>query len=230
MSMANPARPVPGVHDIGRRPRFELGHHRITWIPLVLLIATVGVVTRSHLPGWWIGPPAAWFLAISLLAGWRWSMDPRTWPGDPILRGRNPNRCALLIEVRAADAEHAPTLLRALALRGVGCTVFVAPGVELGDALDGHEPATLLASVGVVRNYWRPDGLRPRAGTPGRLCGHTIRLGPRSPPLDASRVVGTDLVVVPAGVPPDLLLGWIDEWATRAVFAGTVSAAILPPG
>ncbi|MBM4368992.1 MAG: hypothetical protein FJ102_22440 [Deltaproteobacteria bacterium] len=186
---------------------------------------TLGVALASA--GWIAAPllllPGAWLALALLVAGRAWWDDPATWPGRPVLRGCHPARCALLLEVRRGEEARARPILESLAARRLACTVFVEAGVDLGLAAEGHQRGELRDQPG--EGPWRPLGRRPRVGA-GMLAGHTIVLDHASPDSRAHRVVGTDLVVVSPRVDVTRLLAWIDEWESRAVFAGTLSAAL----
>ncbi|MBM4393734.1 MAG: hypothetical protein FJ090_21620 [Deltaproteobacteria bacterium] len=177
--------------------------------------------------GWLAVPllllPGAWLAVAAVAAGWAWWVDPSAWPGRPVLRGRHPARCALLLEVRRGEEARALPILVSLAARRLACTVFVEAGVDLGLAVDGQELGELRDQPG--EGPWRPLARRPRAGA-GMLVGHTIVLDHASSDARAQRVVGTDLVVLSPRVDVARLLVWIDEWESRAVFAGTLSAAM----
>ncbi len=198
-------------------------HVRILLAPAAAFLLGLALVSGGWLPMATLLLPGAWIGVAGAIARRAWLEDPATWPGKPVLRGVHPARCAVLLEVRRGDEARARPVLESLAARRLSCTVFVEAGVDLGRTLDSHERGDLGDQAGT--NPWRPLGRRPR-GAGGMLVGHTVNLDDKSPESRAERVVGTDLVVVSPRVDVTRLLAWIDEWESRAVFAGTLSAAM----
>ncbi len=198
-------------------------HARILLAPGLAMALGVILVLGGWLPVATLLLPGAWLLLAGVMAGRAWLDDPATWPGVSVLRGAHPARCALMIEVRRGDEARARPILESLAARRLACTVFVEAGVDLGRAAESHERGDLSDHPGT--KPWRPLGRRPRV-VGGVLVGHTVHLDETSPELRATRVVGTDLVAVSPRVDVTRLLAWIDEWESRAVFAGTLSASL----
>lgn len=196
------------------------------------------VLAGLTLAGWLSGRLGAWTVGLGAVVvfsfgGWsfvRWWRSPERWPGRVVRRGAGSDAAHWLVDVPPPAAAAAESLAARLAGRGASATFFLTPGASALARrlrLAGHcvgwlgVPEAGDAELAERLALWRPArgvagaGEHRRAAALGlRAVAPTLAL-PVAP--SGLQPVATDLVLVPAALPPAVLDVWLEDHERRAI-------------
>lgn len=196
------------------------------------------VLAGLTLAGWLSGRLGAWtvglgagvavsFGAWNLVGWWR---SPERWPGRVVRRGADSDAVHWMVDVPPAAATVAASLAARLAERGASATFFLTPGASrlAGELhLAGHGVAWLGVpppddpELAERQALWRPGRAVAGAGEHRRAAA--LGLGAVAPTLalpvapSGLQPVATDIVLVPAALPPAVLDAWLEDHERRAI-------------
>lgn len=196
------------------------------------------VLAGLTLAGWLSGRLGAWTVVLGAVVvvsfgGWsfaRWWRSPERWPGRVVRRGADSDAAHWLVDVPPPAATAAESLAARLAERGASATFFLPPGASALARrlhLAGHGvawlgvPAPDDAELAERLALWRP--VRAVAGASEHRRAAALRLRAVAPtlalPLAPSGLqpVATDVVLVPAALPPAVLDVWLKDHEQRAI-------------